>query len=145
MEYLPPPPRASSAAVRASMRGNRRRDTRPELAVRSALHRHGLRYRVDFVVLTAAGRVRPDIVFTRRRLAVFIDGCFWHGCEAHSTTPRTNTIYWTSKLSRNLARDRRNDAALRAEGWQVLRIWEHEQVENAVASVLLRYGSGDVG
>ncbi len=105
---------------------NRRRDTRPEMAVRSELHRRGLRFRRDFPVRTADRVVRPDVVFTRWRVAVFVDGCFWHRCPEHGVEPRTNVGYWTAKLDRNVARDRAAEVSLRAEGWIVLRAWEHE-------------------
>jgi DNA mismatch endonuclease, patch repair protein len=131
---LPNPPAPSTPAVRAAMRGNQRRDTRPELALRSALHARGLRYRVDFPIRPATGirPIRPDIVFTRAKIAVFVDGCFWHGCPDHGTKPTRNTDYWTAKLERNIERDRRNDALLEEAGWTVVRIWEHEASHDAV-------------
>jgi DNA mismatch endonuclease (patch repair protein) len=128
-------PHPSSAAATAVMKGNRRVDTRPERALRSLLHRQGERFRKDFSIRAGDVRVRPDIVFTRRRLAVFVDGCFWHRCPQHATSPRSNSEYWRTKLDGNVARDRRNDAALRADGWSVLRVWEHEPVEEAVVRV----------
>ncbi|MEX0153480.1 very short patch repair endonuclease [Microbacterium sp. LMI1-1-1.1] len=115
---------ASSEGTARSMRANRRRDTGPERAVRSLLHRRGLRYRVDFAPL--GKRRRADIVFTRQRIAAFIDGCFWHCCPVHGTQPRLNAEYWEPKLRRNVERDRETDDALRAAGWLVLRFWEHE-------------------
>lgn len=110
------------------MRANRRRDTRPELALRSELHRRGLRFRVDFAPVQGL-RCRPDVVFTRARVAVFVDGCFWHSCPVHGTRPTANGAWWAAKLDGNRARDRWNDAALAAEGWHVIRIWEHERPE----------------
>lgn len=113
------------------MRSNRRRDTSPELAVRRLLHAKGRRYRVD----SAPGsnlRRRADIVFTRRRLAVFIDGCFWHGCPDHGAVPQSNRDYWKPKLARNIARDVETTRMLESEGWRVLRIWEHVPPEEAV-------------
>lgn len=119
------------------MRANRRRDTGPELKLRSALHRAGARYRVDFPIRPAAGRpIRPDIVFTDKRLAIFLDGCYWHGCPLHGTTPATNTAYWDAKIATNKARDRRNTKALQSAGWTVLRIWEHEDICVAARTVL---------
>jgi DNA mismatch endonuclease, patch repair protein len=129
----PPPTSPSATAVG---RGNRRRDTRPELSVRSALHHSGARYRVDYLVQAGAIRVRPDIVFPRRHVAIFIDGCFWHGCSAHGTTPRSNSSYWIEKLKRNVERDQRVTAALQADGWRVARFWEHQPVDVVVARIL---------
>src|SRR4051794_19285005 len=110
------------------MQGNRRRDTQPERRVRSALFALGLRFRVDYPIQVATQdrAIRADIVFTRAKLAVFIDGCFWHGCPDHGTRPQRNSHYWTAKLARNKDRDRRYNAALAASGWTVMRIWEHE-------------------
>lgn len=106
------------------MQRNRGRDTSPELAVRRVLHAAGLRYRVDFAPL--GGRRRADIVFTRKRIAVFIDGCFWHGCPTHATRPKANADYWGPKLDRNIERDLETTASLQSAGWTVLRFWEHE-------------------
>jgi len=117
------------------MRANRRTDTGPELALRRALHAAGYRYRKDFRLDLAGQRVRPDIAFTGRRVAVFVDGCFWHCCPQHGTQPANNTWYWGPKLARNVARDRTADAALAAAGWRVVRVWEHESLEAAVAAV----------
>lgn len=108
------------------MRRNPRRDTRPEIQLRSELHRRGLRFRKDLPVRVPGRVVRPDVVFTRARIAVFVDGCFWHACPLHGNQPRANTDYWRPKLARNVARDRAVDAALDAAGWRVLRGWEHE-------------------
>ena len=96
--------------------------TEPELLLRSALWSRGLRYRLKHPA--AAGR--PDIVFARRKLAVFVDGCFWHGCPIHGTSPKTNRSYWSPKLQRNRERDIEVTTALKAAGWDVLRYWEHE-------------------
>jgi len=119
------------------MRANRRTDTKPELALRRALHGRGYRYRKDYRLdLTGGKRVRPDIAFTARRVAVFVDGCFWHSCPEHGSKPAVNVGYWDPKLRRNVERDRAADAALAAAGWEVVRIWEHESVADAVAAVL---------
>lgn len=107
------------------MQGNRGRDTRPEIAVRQLLHARGFRYRVDHR-LEPGLRTRADIAFTRRRIAVFIDGCFWHGCPIHRTAPKRNADYWTPKLTRNIERDLETNSALEALRWSVLRFWEHE-------------------
>jgi DNA mismatch endonuclease (patch repair protein) len=125
------------------MRSNRRRDTHPELALRRLLHARGLRYRVDALVRTARRLVRPDVVFTRRRLAVFVDGCFWHQCPEHGTRPKDPTGYWTPKLQRNVERDAQTTEALEAEGWSVLRIWEHVPAAEAAMIVVDRLAALD--
>lgn len=112
------------------MVANRSRDTGPELALRSVLHRRGLRYRVNLRPL-AERRNTADIVFTRRRIAVFIDGCYWHGCPDHYWPSKTNTDYWEPKIRKNRERDARFTSDLVVAGWQVIRIWEHDDVENA--------------
>jgi DNA mismatch endonuclease (patch repair protein) len=109
------------------MRGNRRRDTLPELAVRRAVHALGLRYRVDARPLPDLNR-RADLVFTRAKVAVFVDGCYWHGCPEHGTVAQTNADYWERKIRRNRERDQETDILLADHGWMSLRIWEHEQV-----------------
>jgi DNA mismatch endonuclease (patch repair protein) len=117
------------------MQANRRRDTGPELAVRKIVHAAGLRYRVDYRVVPDL-RARADLVFTRAKVAVFIDGCFWHACPAHGTKPKTNAAYWDAKLAGNVRRDRVTDAALQARGWLVLRFWEHEEPGAAATAVI---------
>ncbi len=102
------------------------RDTQPELALRRLLHASGLRYRVDRAPLPGLRR-RADIVFGPTKVAVFVDGCFWHGCPQHGTSPRTNSAYWSAKLQRNRARDLDTDAQLTGAGWLVVRAWEHEE------------------
>lgn len=116
------------------MRGNRRRDTKPELAVRRLLYASGLRYRVDFAPL--GDRYRADVVFTRARVAVYIDGCFWHGCPLHATYPKRNSEYWLPKLRRNVERDRETTMRLQDAGWKVLRFWEHELPQEVAKKVL---------
>jgi DNA mismatch endonuclease (patch repair protein) len=128
-------PRSSSPARSANMRANRRANTKPELALRRALHGLGYRYRKDYRIDLDGRRVRPDVVFTARRVAVFVDGCFWHCCPEHGRQPTTNEWYWTPKLRRNIERDRRADAALTTAGWQVVRLWEHVTLEQAVSRV----------
>jgi DNA mismatch endonuclease (patch repair protein) len=118
------------------MLGNRRTGTKPEIVVRRALHAAGLRFRKDYRLDVGDVRVRPDIVFTRAKVAVFVDGCFWHSCPLHGTQPKRNADYWTPKLARNVHRDRKQDAALSAHGWVVVRIWEHEAVEDAAGRIL---------
>jgi DNA mismatch endonuclease (patch repair protein) len=131
-----PYPEPGTPAATKIGKANRRVDTKPEVRVRSALHRQGLRYRKDLLIRVGAVRVRPDVVFTRARVALFIDGCFWHGCPDHQQVPRTNQGYWIPKLAANVERDRRVDAALREDGWAVLRAWEHEPVEAVVQRVI---------
>lgn len=116
------------------MQSNRGRDTRPEMDVRRLLHATGARYRVDFPPL--GGRRRADIVFTNKRIAVFVDGCFWHGCPIHATSPTRNSDYWTPKLQRNKERDKETDDTLLAKGWTVLRFWEHEDPREVVETIL---------
>ncbi len=130
-------PHPSSEGRAANMRANRRTDTKPELALRRALHRQGYRFRKDYRLDLADGkRVRPDIAFTARRVAVFVDGCFWHACPEHGSRPASNVWYWEPKLRRNVERDRAADAALATAGWDVVRVWEHEPLEAAVTAVL---------
>ena len=117
------------------MVGNRRRDTRPEVALRRELHRRGLRYRVDYSPLPGL-RCRVDLAFTRARVAVFVDGCFWHSCPEHGTRPRTNSDYWEAKLALNRARDARNNEALGLSGWRVVRVWEHEDHKAAADRIV---------
>jgi DNA mismatch endonuclease (patch repair protein) len=122
-------PHPSSPAVTAVMRGNRRANTGPEVALRSALHRSGLRFRKDYLVrLPGMRATRIDIAFPRRRVAVFVDGCFWHGCPEHGRVPSTNAQYWPGKLARTRERDLAQTRALEGEGWTVVRCWEHEEI-----------------
>jgi DNA mismatch endonuclease (patch repair protein) len=109
------------------MRGNRKGETEPEVAVRSILHRRGHRFRTSLRIPLGGRRwTQPDLVFPGPRLAVFIDGCFWHRCPEHGTSPRANAGYWGPKLDRNVARDRDTDDRLDRLGWSVVRAWEHE-------------------
>ncbi|HEV3321928.1 MAG TPA: very short patch repair endonuclease [Solirubrobacteraceae bacterium] len=139
---VPPPvarPRdvswATSVGTRNSMRSNRRADTRPELVLRSALHRLGLRFRKDYRLKAEDLILRPDVAFTRARVAVFVDGCFWHRCPVHGSEPKSNAGYWLPKLDANVARDRRADQALARIGWHVVRVWEHEPVGEAASRI----------
>jgi DNA mismatch endonuclease, patch repair protein len=112
------------------MQGNRKRDTRPELAIRRAAHQLGLRYRVSARPLPHLNAT-ADLVFPRARVAVFVDGCYWHGCPEHYTPSRTNPSYWGPKIARNQERDSRVTAELSSEGWTVLRFWEHDPADVA--------------
>lgn len=132
------PPAATNGAARRTMIGNKRRDSAPEIRLRRALHKIGLRYRVDYPVRVAGMRpIRPDLVFTRARVLVFVDGCFWHGCPQHGRPPRTHSAYWAAKIELNQARDERQTQALTDAGWVVLRIWEHEPLDAAAQAVLV--------
>jgi DNA mismatch endonuclease, patch repair protein len=117
------------------MQGNRSRDTSPELAVRRLLHAAGLRYRVAFRPLPNLRRT-ADIVFTKPRIAVFIDGCYWHACPRHGTSAKSNSRYWSAKLAQNVARDADTTARLRDAGWTVLRFWEHEDSAEVASKVI---------
>ncbi len=112
----------------------RNRHTTPEMTIRRELHRRGLRYRVN-MPLPQLGGTRPDIVFTRVRVAVFVDGCFWHRCPEHGSSPKTNAGWWRRKLDTNVERDRRTDIELAEAGWTVVRIWEHEDTSTAADRV----------
>lgn len=126
-----PLPLPLSAAVSRQMARMPRRDTKPELALRRELHRRGLRFRVALAGLPG----RPDIVLTRARVAVFVDGCFWHRCPSHGTEPKNNATWWRQKLDRNVERDAKKDALLAEQGWSVIRVWEHEAPASAADRV----------
>ena len=115
------------------MRRQRQRDTGPEKALRSALHRRGLRFRVQY--LLPAMHRRADIAFPSERVAVFVDGCFWHGCPEHGTAPKANAAWWREKIAANVIRDRDTDARLQQGGWLVLRVWEHDQIPDSVERI----------
>ncbi|MEU5534164.1 very short patch repair endonuclease [Streptomyces sp. NPDC020362] len=119
-----------------NMAAIKRRDTKPERTIRTLLHAAGKRYRVDLRLQLGGARPRPDIVFTRARVAVFVDGCFWHCCPEHGRQPAVNGGYWGPKLERNVARDRAADEALISAGWTVIRVWEHEAPELAAERII---------
>ncbi|QNS05999.1 very short patch repair endonuclease [Streptomyces xanthii] len=125
----------SSPGVSARIKRQVSKDTGAELAVRRLLHAAGLRYRVEYPVPGMARR-RIDVAFTRTKVAVLIDGCFWHGCPQHATQPKANAEWWRQKLDRNMARDRETTEHLTAAGWTVLRFWEHEAPEDVVERVM---------
>ncbi|MER5552884.1 very short patch repair endonuclease [Streptomyces sp. NPDC002793] len=130
----------SSPGVSARMSRQARRDTAPEVAVRKLLHASGYRYRLNERVPDMSRRT-IDIAFTRAKVAVFLDGCFWHGCPEHATQPKANSEWWRQKLDRNMARDMETTEHLTAAGWTVLRFWEHEapvQVAEQVAEAVDR-------
>jgi DNA mismatch endonuclease (patch repair protein) len=116
------------------MQSNRSKDTSLELAVRSALHRTGLRFRKHVQPIPGL-RCIPDIVFPGRHLALFIDGCWWHACPEHGSYPQTNGSWWRTKLEANVARDRRNDEALMNANWHVMHVWEHQPIDEIVMAV----------
>lgn len=130
-------PEPSTEQVRQRFSRQRRTGTAPELALRRELHRRGWRYRVNLAPLQDLRRRRADIVFTRLRVAVFVDGCFWHACPQHATAPKANADWWRAKLEANVARDRDTDARLSERGWAVVRVWEHEPATEATDRVEL--------
>ena len=134
-QHVPAHPGSSSREASARMSTARRRDTAPELALRRELHSLGLRYRVTYPV-PGQRRRTIDVAFTRLRLAIFVDGCFWHGCPEHGTQPRSNSAWWEQKLAANTARDRDTDRLLVEAGWTVLRFWEHADSGEAARIVL---------
>lgn len=119
-----------------NMRAIRRTGTKPETQLRSTLHALGLRFRKDYPVRAGGRLIRPDIAFTRKRVAVFVDGCFWHSCPEHGRPPGVNESYWSPKLRRNAERDREQTGLLESDGWHVLRIWEHVSLGDATTAVL---------
>lgn len=125
------------------MQGNRCRDTKAELAVRRIVHAQGLRYRVNAPPEPGIRRT-ADLLFTCARVAVFIDGCFWHGCPAHFTMPATNTEFWDAKIDRNRQRDADTTAALGDRGWVVLRFWEHEKPLSVASRIVEAVRDGPV-
>lgn len=129
---MSPTPSSPEALLR--MRTQARRDTKPELALRRELHHRGLRYRVDRPVLRDVRR-RHDIVFSKARVVVEVRGCYWHGCPDHGTTPNANAEWWVSKLAQNVQRDLDTEARLHDAGWQLIVVWEHEEVVQAAERV----------
>ena len=125
---------ASSPEARARMQSNKSRDTKPELALRSAVHALGLRYRVSAKPLAGLRRT-ADLVFPRAKVAVFLDGCFWHGCPEHHTVASANATFWAEKVEGNRTRDRDTDTRLADAGWISMRIWEHENAAEAAQRV----------
>lgn len=129
------PSYATDAAVRERMQKQPREGTQPELALRRALHRRGLRYRLHRAIVPGTRR-KVDIVFGPARVAVFVDGCFWHGCAKHNPRPpKVNTWYWPDKIKRNRDRDADTTDRLTSAGWLVVRVWEHESPEVAAGRI----------
>ena len=127
-------PPASSLQSLRRMQNQRQRDTLPEIKLRRALHRSGLRYWVDRAPIPGL-RSRADIVFSRARVAVFVDGCFWHGCPLHGTLPKANQAWWVAKLATNRERDASVVRRLTESGWKAIRIWEHQDPESVAQDV----------
>ena len=125
---------ASSAARRRNMQAIRSRDTKPEQLIRRLVHAQGLRYRVAARPLPQLRRT-ADMVFRPAKVAVFIDGCYWHGCPDHYVPPKTNSGYWSDKVAGNMTRDRDTDRKLKDAGWLVLRFWEHEPADECAARI----------
>lgn len=121
-----PYPAPSGTRAQRVMQVNRKRDTSPEIALRSASHRRGLRFRKDVVINVGRRPIRVDVVLARYRKAGFVDGCFWHSCPKHGTTPQSNTTYWHVKLARNIESDQTMTDLLETDGWRVIRVWENE-------------------
>ena len=136
-------PRVQPSSPEASRRMAkvRQKGTGAEIALRRDLYRRGLRYRVDFEVLKKPRRV-ADIAFPGLRIAIFIDGCFWHGCPEHATWPKQNAEFWRQKIEANCARDTDTNERLRNIGWTVLRFWEHESPTEAVDIVVKMVAMG---
>lgn len=123
-----------TAETSKRMKAVRRHGTRPELELRSALHARGLRYRVDVAPFPGFRR-RADVILRRAKIAVYVDGCFWHSCPQHATVPKSNREWWEEKLAANVARDRETDRDLEELGWEVVRVWEHEDMEAAAERI----------
>jgi DNA mismatch endonuclease, patch repair protein len=134
-ETPPPESWASSLEVRASMKGNRGRDTGPERRLRALLYARGRRYRVSTRPIPSVRRT-ADIVFPKARVAVFVDGCYWHGCPKHHRPATTNAEFWQTKITDNKRRDAETNRALEDQGWTVVRCWEHEDPASVVDRVV---------
>lgn len=133
-EPLPRRPTPLSNQVSKQLSRMPVKNTGPEVRLRQAMHAIGLRFRVGAKLPGS-----PDVVFTRAKIAVFVDGCFWHACPEHGVLPKNNRAWWSDKLSRNVERDRQKDAELRALGWDVVRVWEHEDPVRAAEAIRMRW------
>jgi DNA mismatch endonuclease (patch repair protein) len=127
-------PHPSSQAALNRMKAGKPRDTAPEKAIRSTLHRLGLRYSIDAKPVKELNR-RADILFRSLKIAVFVDGCFWHGCPIHGTQAKANAEFWRSKITRNQERDADTNKQLEESGWKVIRVWEHEDPIEAAEKI----------
>lgn len=130
--YYPKPLNNNVSAV---MKANKKTDTVPEKMIRSELHKRGYRFRKNYQIKDSEIHCHVDIVFPRRKIAIFVDGCFWHACPRHGNLPGHNQNYWQKKLERNKVRDQQNTYGLSNRGWKVIRIWEHEETETALSKI----------
>ncbi|WP_428834284.1 very short patch repair endonuclease [Lentzea roselyniae] len=137
-----PAPPASSETTSRVMRRTRRTGTAPELAVRRALHRRGLRYLVDVAPPGTNRRRRVDVLLRGAKIALFVDGCFWHSCPEHGQVPKANREWWEVKLRGVVVRDRDTDLQLAAAGWLVVRVWEHDDPEQVADRVVALVAAG---
>ncbi|RAS57946.1 T/G mismatch-specific endonuclease [Lentzea atacamensis] len=137
-----PAPPASSETTSRVMRRTRRTGTAPELAVRRALHRRGLRYLVDVAPPGTNRRRRVDVLLRGAKIALFVDGCFWHSCPEHGQVPKANREWWEVKLHGVVVRDRDTDLQLAAAGWLVVRVWEHDDPEQVADRVVALVAAG---
>jgi len=128
-------PIASSKAALTRMKAAKSRDTAPEKSLRSSLFIKGLRFRVDTKPIKEFNR-KADIVFRAIKIAVFVDGCFWHGCPIHGTQAKANAEFWRNKIKQNQLRDLDTNEKLKKAGWKVVRVWEHENPEKAAEKIL---------
>lgn len=124
----------TSPATRKRMSKVRQKGTASELALRKELFRLGLRYRIDRAVLEKPRRI-ADIVFPKQKVAVFVDGCFWHGCPTHATWPKNNAEFWQKKIKTNISRDTDTNSRLEALDWTVIRVWAHESAIEAAQQI----------
>ena len=131
-------PTPSSPEVSRRMAATRGWDNRAERVIRSALHRRGLRFRIQCRLIPGSRRT-VDIALSRARLAIFVDGCFWHDCPDHGSRPKSNAEWWRRKMRENVARDRDTNQRLQDLGWQVIRVWEHEDPEEATDRIVAVY------
>jgi len=137
-------PSPSSEAALKRMQAAKPKDTAPEKALRSALHSKGLRFRIDQKLIEGLNR-KADIVFRSVKVAVFVDGCFWHGCPIHGTRAKANAEFWKNKIEQNRLRDRDTNKQLKKAGWRIVRVWEHENPERAAQKIYrLVVKSGDI-
>lgn len=127
-------PIPSSEAALKRMQAAKPRDTAPEKALRSELHKKGLRYRVNSRPIKQLNR-RADIVFRSAKVAIFVDGCFWHGCPIHGTQAKANAVFWKNKIKQNQMRDKNTNERLKKAGWKVIRVWEHENPEKVATKI----------